>query len=109
MLQVSVETLRRWETDGRLTTVRSAGGQRLLVARVGAQSHDAQLRPAGPRGSKECCRAVFTPVVHADQLVVRADLVERGPHAGERLRKHGFLVEHRHDDAQHDDRSSDSD
>jgi len=30
MLGVSVETLRRWETDGRLTTVRSAGGQRLL-------------------------------------------------------------------------------
>lgn len=30
MLQVSVETLRRWETDGRLRMVRSAGGQRLV-------------------------------------------------------------------------------
>ena len=30
MLQVSVETLRRWETDGRLRMVRSAGGQRLI-------------------------------------------------------------------------------
>jgi molybdopterin-binding protein len=31
MLGVSVETLRRWEADGRLTTVRSAGGQRLVA------------------------------------------------------------------------------
>jgi molybdopterin-binding protein len=30
MLGVGVETIRRWETDGRLTTVRSSGGQRLV-------------------------------------------------------------------------------
>ncbi len=30
MLQVSVETLRRWETEGRLRMERSAGGQRLV-------------------------------------------------------------------------------
>ncbi len=30
MLQVSVETLRRWETDGRLRMARSGGGQRLV-------------------------------------------------------------------------------
>ena len=30
MLQVSVETLRRWETDGRLRMARSRGGQRLV-------------------------------------------------------------------------------
>ncbi len=30
MLQVSVDTLRRWEADGRLTVVRSAGGQRIV-------------------------------------------------------------------------------
>src|SRR5215212_9788924 len=30
MLQVSVETLRRWETDGRLGMTRSGGGQRLV-------------------------------------------------------------------------------
>jgi molybdopterin-binding protein len=35
MLQVSVETLRRWETEGRLRTERSAGGQRMVpVAEV---------------------------------------------------------------------------
>jgi molybdopterin-binding protein len=31
MLGVSVETLRRWEIDGRLEMVRSAGGQRLVT------------------------------------------------------------------------------
>ena len=30
MLQVSVETLRRWEAEGRLRMERSAGGQRLV-------------------------------------------------------------------------------
>jgi len=30
MLQVSVETLRRWETEGRLRVERSEGGQRLI-------------------------------------------------------------------------------
>jgi molybdopterin-binding protein len=30
MLQVSVDTLRRWEADGRLRVVRSAGGQRMV-------------------------------------------------------------------------------
>jgi molybdopterin-binding protein len=31
MLGVSVETLRRWETEGRLKMERSAGGQRLVT------------------------------------------------------------------------------
>jgi molybdopterin-binding protein len=30
MLQVSIETLRRWESDGRLRMERSSGGQRLV-------------------------------------------------------------------------------
>ena len=30
MLQVSIETLRRWEADGRLSVDRSAGGQRMV-------------------------------------------------------------------------------
>lgn len=32
VLGVRVETLRRWERDGALTTIRSAGGQRLIPA-----------------------------------------------------------------------------
>lgn len=30
MLGVTIETLRRWETEGRLSTLRSPGGQRLV-------------------------------------------------------------------------------
>ena len=30
MLQVSIETLRRWESEGRLAMQRSAGGQRIV-------------------------------------------------------------------------------
>ena len=30
MLQVSIETLRRWEAEGRLKVMRSGGGQRLI-------------------------------------------------------------------------------
>src|SRR5262245_12549647 len=30
MLQVSVDTLRRWEQEGRLTVERSSGGQRIV-------------------------------------------------------------------------------
>jgi len=30
MLQVSVDTLRRWETEGRLKVERSSGGQRII-------------------------------------------------------------------------------
>jgi molybdopterin-binding protein len=33
MLQVSVETLRRWEAEGRLSMERSAGGQRIVPIR----------------------------------------------------------------------------
>ncbi len=33
MLQVTVETLRRWETEGRLRMERSEGGQRLVTIR----------------------------------------------------------------------------
>jgi molybdopterin-binding protein len=31
MLNVSIDTLRRWETEGRLATERSVGGQRLIA------------------------------------------------------------------------------
>jgi molybdopterin-binding protein len=34
MLQVSVDTLRRWESEGRLRVERSAGGQRIVPIQV---------------------------------------------------------------------------
>ena len=50
MLQVSVETLRRWETEGRLRMERSSGGQRIVpigeVTRLLAERRSqAQDRP----------------------------------------------------------------
>jgi molybdopterin-binding protein len=54
MLQVSVDTLRRWEADGRLRMERSTGGQRMvsigevtrLLAERRAQAAD-RSRPSG--------------------------------------------------------------
>ncbi len=46
LLGVAVDTIRRWEATGRLTTVRSAGGQRLVpiaeVSRLLAERRRAQ-------------------------------------------------------------------
>lgn len=48
LLGVTVETLRRWEADGRLTTTRSSGGQRLVpIAAVSALL--AERRRSAPR------------------------------------------------------------
>jgi excisionase family DNA binding protein len=80
MLGVSVETLRRWETEGRLTMARSEGGQRLVdidqvanllagaarpppTARIIAQSARNRFigidpsRPTASRPSSRCSRA----------------------------------------------------
>lgn len=51
ILSVRVETLRRWEREGRLKTKRTAGGQRLVpaaeVARLLAERHGHQRVSAG--------------------------------------------------------------
>jgi molybdopterin-binding protein len=51
ILGVRVETLRRWEREGRLKTKRTAGGQRLVpsaeVARLLAERHGHQRVSAG--------------------------------------------------------------
>ena len=53
MLGVSVETLRRWETDGRLRMTRSDGGQRLVeideVARLLGRAPQGRNRPPDRR------------------------------------------------------------
>lgn len=50
VLGVRVETLRRWERQGRLTTARTAGGQRLIpaaeVARLLAERRASKPAPA---------------------------------------------------------------
>jgi molybdopterin-binding protein len=49
MLQVSVETLRRWETEGRLRMERSEGGQRLVEIGDVARLLDERRRAATDR------------------------------------------------------------
>ena len=49
MLGVSVETLRRWEADGRLSMTRSEGGQRLIEIGEVARLLDERRRAASDR------------------------------------------------------------
>lgn len=49
MLQVSVETLRRWETEGRLRMERSEGGQRLVEVGEVARLLDERRKAATDR------------------------------------------------------------
>ena len=49
MLGVSVETLRRWETDGRLRMERSEGGQRLVEIEEVSRLIDERRRAATDR------------------------------------------------------------
>ena len=67
MLNVSVDTLRRWESEGRLRTERSAGGQRLVaiadVTRILGErrvaSHD---RPIVAQSARSRLPAIVTSV-----------------------------------------------
>jgi molybdopterin-binding protein len=49
MLGVSVETIRRWEVEGRLTTTRSSGGQRLVAIDEVSRLLDERRRGARDR------------------------------------------------------------
>lgn len=49
MLQVTVETLRRWETEGRLRMERSEGGQRLVDIDEVARLLDARRKASTDR------------------------------------------------------------
>ena len=67
MLGVSVETLRRWETDGRLTMARSEGGQRLVdiddVARLLAERRKASTdRPIVAQSARNRFIGIVTRV-----------------------------------------------
>ena len=77
---VRVETLRRWERDGKLTTVRTSGGQRLVpaaeVARLVAE------RRAGRAPAAASRRNAFPGVITKVTLDTVSALVEiqAGPH-----------------------------
>lgn len=80
LLSVRVETLRRWEREGKLTTTRTAGGQRLVPA-----SEVARLlsnRRERPRVTSASVRNRFPGVVtevKRDRLAATVEILA-GPH-----------------------------
>src|SRR4051794_2768723 len=64
LLGVSVETIRRWETDGRLATVRSGGGQRLVqIADVSRLLAERRRTTADPTIVAQSARNRFAGIV----------------------------------------------
>ncbi len=83
MLGVSVETVRRWERDGRLTTVRTAGGQRVVqmsvVRRLLLERRTATVdRPIVAQSARNRFAGVVTRV-EKDRVAAVVE-VHAGPH-----------------------------
>jgi molybdopterin-binding protein len=83
MLGVSVETLRRWELDGRLPMARSAGGQRLVriadVSRLLEQRRRASSdRPIVAQSARNRFAGIVTRV-EKDRVAAVVE-VRAGPH-----------------------------
>jgi molybdopterin-binding protein len=83
MLGVSVETLRRWETEGRLPMERSAGGQRLVaiaeVTRlVRERRHSSADRPIVAQSARNRFPGIITRVER--DAVAAVVEVMAGPH-----------------------------
>ena len=79
-LGVRVETLRRWERDGKLTTERTAGGQRVVpapeVARLLSERNDQQPIVAG--SARNRFPGVITQIKR-DKLSATVE-IQAGPH-----------------------------
>ena len=77
---VRVETLRRWERDGKLTTVRTSGGQRLVpateVSRLVAQRRAERAPAAASR--RNAFPGVITKVTR-DRVSALVE-IQAGPH-----------------------------
>ncbi len=83
MLGVSVETLRRWETEGRITMARSEGGQRLVeiddVARLLAERRKAATdRPIVAQSARNRFIGIVTRI-EADRVAAVVEVLA-GPH-----------------------------
>ena len=83
MLGVSVETIRRWERDGRLRTVRTAGRQRLVplaeVSRLLAERRRAGSdRPIVAQSARNRFAGVVTRI-EKDRVAAVVE-VQAGPH-----------------------------
>ena len=83
MLGVSVETLRRWETEGRLAMARSEGGQRLVdvedVARLLAERRRASVdRPIVAQSARNRFAGIVTRI-ERDRVAAVVEVMA-GPH-----------------------------
>jgi molybdopterin-binding protein len=83
MLQVSVETLRRWESEGRLRMERSAGGQRIVpigeVTRLLADRRSqAQDRPIVIGSARNRFPGIVTRI-EKDRVAAVVEVIA-GPH-----------------------------
>ena len=80
ILGVRVETLRRWERDGKLTTERTSGGQRRVPASEVARllSDGRAHRSAGGRSARNRFPGVITEVKR-DGLAATVE-IQSGPH-----------------------------
>jgi molybdopterin-binding protein len=83
MLQVTVETLRRWETEGRLKVERSAGGQRLVpiaeVTRLLAEKRSQALeRPIVAGSARNRFPGIVTRI-EKDRVAAVVEVIA-GPH-----------------------------
>ena len=83
LLGVSVETIRRWETDGRLQTTRTGGGQRLVqiadVSRLIAERRRAVPDPAIVAQSARNRFAGIVTSIRRDAIVAQVEVMA-GPH-----------------------------
>ncbi len=83
MLGVSIETLRRWEAEGRLRMERSAGGQRLVAIEEVARLLDAHRkasidRPIVAQSARNRFAGIVTRI-ERDRLVAVVEVIA-GPH-----------------------------
>ena len=83
LLGVSVETIRRWEAEGRLTTVRSGGGQRLVaIADVSRLLAGRRRTVPEPPIVAQSARNRFAGIVTSikrDEIVAQVEVMA-GPH-----------------------------
>jgi molybdopterin-binding protein len=83
LLGVSVETIRRWSAAGRLTTIRSGGGQRLVqIADVSNLLAERRRGTTDPTIVAQSARNRFAGVVTAikrDDIVAQVEVMA-GPH-----------------------------
>ena len=83
MLQVSVETLRRWEIEGRLRMERSEGGQRLVEIREVSRLIDERRkgaidRPIVAQSARNRFPGIVTRI-EADRVAAVVEVIA-GPH-----------------------------